>query len=156
MTNEQEEQARYEELQVWLKDNVLVVPEPSELTLHHFIVDWANWSGEFGITFDDLVFKELLTFRAGANGYVDFFLPLFTSPLGVPASFAMLEITEKTSQAIQTALRSIFPRLKPFGRNRETGIEITYSSPLEARISAEDLRATKKRVPRGFSVTVQV
>lgn len=143
-------------VQEWLKDNVLVVPEPSEVTLHHFLVNWADWSGKFSVTFDNLMFKEPLTFGAGTNGYVGFSLPAFTSPLGAPASFAMLKITDETSQAIQTALRSMFPRLKPLGRNRETGIEITYSSPLEARISAEDVRATKKRVPIGFSVTVQV
>lgn len=156
MTNEREQKDRDEQLQEWLADNVLVVPEPREVTLHHFIVDWADWSGEFRVTFDNLVFKEPLTFGAGANGYVGFSLPPFTSPLGVPASFARLKITEKTSQAIQTALRSMFPRLKPLGRNRETGIEITYSSPLEARISAEDVSATKKRVHRGCSISVKV
>jgi hypothetical protein len=156
MTSEQEEHARYEELSVWLKDNVLVVPEASVVTLHHFVVDWADWSGKFSVTFGNLVFTEPLTFGAGTIGYVGFSLPAFTSPLGTPASFAMLEITDEKSLAIQTALRSMFPRLKPLGRNRETGIEITYSSPLEARISAEDVRATKKRVPIGFSVTVQV
>ena len=156
MTNEQEEQARYEELRVWLKDNVLVVPEPSEVTLHHFIIDWADWSGKFSVTFDNLVFKEPLTFGVGTNGYVGFSIPAFTSPLGAPASFAMLKITDETSQAIQTALRSMFPRLKPLGRNRETGIEIAYSSPLEARISAEDVRRTKKAVFKGFSVTTKL
>ena len=156
MTKDHAAIIRSELLQVWLKDNVLVVPAPSEVTLHHFIVDWTNWSGKFRVTFDNLVFKETLTFGAGTNGYVGFSLPAFTSPLGAPASFAMLKITDETSQAIQTALRSMFPRLKPLGRDRETGIEITYSSPLEARISAEDVKRTKKRISAGFSVTVQV
>ena len=156
MTDEQDEKSRHEQLQVWLEDNVLVVPEPIDVTLNNFIVDWANWTGTFSVTFDNLVFKEPLTFGVGSNGYVGFSLPAFTSPLGVPASFSAIKITENTQRAIHTALRSTFPRLKPLGRYMGTGTEITYSSPLEARITAEDVRQTRKLVSKDFSVTVQV
>jgi len=68
---------------------------------------------------------------------------MFTSPLGVPASYAAIRITSNTHNAISEALKKAFPKLKPLGRNRDTGIEITYQSPIEARLSREAVEKTK-------------
>jgi len=65
-----------------------------------------------------------------------------------------MEITSKTHQAIGMALQETFPRLKPFGRNRETGIEITMSSSISDRISEHEANAVKRLVVVGYSVSV--
>jgi hypothetical protein len=55
-----------------------------------------------------------------------FYMPMKYTPLGVPASNAVLSITEKTYMAIETALRNVIPRLKPIGKCRATQKEITH------------------------------
>ena len=45
MSKESDEMAndRHEALQEWLKDHVLIIPEPKVITLHSFSVDWSDW-----------------------------------------------------------------------------------------------------------------
>ena len=145
---------RHEKLQPWLKDNVLIIPEPKEVTLHSFSVDWSDWRGWFKVKFDDFEIEDQLDFSIEITGRPRFQLPIFTSPHGVPASFAAMEITSKTHQAIGMALQETFPRLKPFGRNRETGIEITMSSSISDRISEHEANAVKLLVGEGYSISV--
>lgn len=156
MSKERDEMAndRHEKLQAWLKDNVLIIPEPKIITLHSFSVDWSDWRGSFRVKFDDFEIENELDFGIEITGRPTFHLPIFTSPLGVPASFASIEITSKTHQAIDLALRQTFPRLKPFGRNRETGIEITMSSSISDRISEHEANEAKLLVVKGYSVSV--
>ena len=156
MSVEQDAKAndRYEKLQAWLKDNVLIIPEPKVVTLHSFNVDWSDWRGWFRVKFDEFEIEDELDFGIEITGRPRFNLPIFTSPLGVPASFASIEITSKTHQAIGMALQGTFPRLKPFGRNRETGIEITMSSSISDRISVQEANAAKLLVVEGYSVSV--
>ena len=156
MSVERDEMAndRHEKLQAWLKDNVLIIPEPKVVTLHSFNVDWSEWRGWFRVKFDDFEIEDALDFGIENTGRPTFHLPIFTSPLGVPVSFASIEITSKTHQAIGMALQQTFPRLKPFGRNRETGIEITQSSSINDRISVQEANAAKLLVVEGYSVSV--
>ena len=156
MSKEHDEMAnnRHEKLQAWLKDNVLIIPEPKVVTLHSFSVDWSNWRGWFRVKFDDFEIEDELDFGIDITGRPTFQLPIFTSPLRVPASFASIEITSKTHQALGVALQQTFPRLKPFGRNKETGIEITMSSSISDRISEHEANAAKLLVVEGYSVSV--
>ena len=41
------EEDRLKRLQIWLKENVVVIPEPQEVTLFDFEVNWASWRGFF-------------------------------------------------------------------------------------------------------------
>ena len=80
--------------------------------------------------------------------------PIFVSPLGAPASYSAVDMTDNTSKAILEGLKLTFPKLKPCGKNRDTGIEITYHSPISDRISAEELSKAIKRVNKSYSITV--
>lgn len=44
MSIDQEESDRRQKLEAWLKDNVLIIPEPQGVTLYCFDVDWSDWS----------------------------------------------------------------------------------------------------------------
>ena len=59
-------------------------------------------------------------------------------------------------KAINAGLRSTFPRFKPLGINRKTGIEIVYHSPIEMRISRREIAETKLLVGRDYSISVRV
>ena len=85
-----------------------------------------------------------------------FELPAFTSPYSVPASFSAVRLTEMTSLAINKGLNCTFPRLKPLGKNRETGIEITYSTPISERIAEWQTRAARQLVDEDYSIGVRL
>jgi hypothetical protein len=105
MSINQEEPDRRQELEAWLKDNVLIIPEPKAVTLYCFDVDWSDWSGEFRVKFDDFELDDSLSLRMEITGRPIFQFPIFTSPLGVAASFSSINITSNTEQAINEALR---------------------------------------------------
>ena len=154
--DEEYEQSRFEELQIWLEENVVHFFDPKELTLFDFEVNWSNWSGKFKIRFDDFVSESSFGLGTEMTGVPKFYYPMFTSPLGVPASYAAIEITSNTHNAINEALKRTFPKLKPLGKNRDTGIQIMYNSPIEARLSREVIEETKALVVEGYSITVQL
>ena len=153
---EEDQQERPKELQEWLEANILVIPEPRAVSLYCFDVNWSEWSGKFRVKFNDFEFQESLSFKVGENGWPKFDLPMFTSPLNLPASFSAIRLTETTKLAIDAGLHRSFPRLKPLGRNRETGIEITYSSPISSRISNHQTEKTRKLVSEDYSIRVRL
>ena len=124
------------------------------MTLFDFEVDWSNWSGEFKIRFDDFVSEDSFELGMEMTGVPKFYYLMFTSPLGVPASYAAIEITSNTHNAINEALKRTFPKLKPLGKNRDTGIQIMYNSPMEARLARHEIEETELLVVKGYSVSV--
>ena len=154
--DEEYEEGRLKKVLAWLSDNVIDIPEPKEVTLFDFEVNWSNWSGKFKIRFDDFVSESSFGLGTEMTGVPKFYYPMFTSPLGVPASYAAIEITSNTHNAINEALKRTFPKLKPLGKNRDTGIQIMYNSPIEARLSREVIEETKALVVEGYSITVRL
>ena len=152
--DEEHEKNRLKEVRAWLADNVVYIPEPKEVTLFDFEVNWSNWSGEFKIRFDDFVSEDSFGLGMEMTGVPKFYYPMFTSPLGVPASYAAIEITSNTHNAINEALKRTFPKLKPLGKNRDTGIQIMYNSPMEARLARHEIEETELLVVKGYSVSV--
>ena len=147
---------RLKELQVWLAENVIDIPEPQEVTLSDFEINWSKWSGKFKVRFDEFECQYTFGLEMEITGFPKFYFPMFTSPLGVPASYRAIGITSNTDKAISEALRLTFPKLKPLGRNRVTGIEITYQSAVEDRLSKEAIEETRSLVIEDYSVTVRV
>ena len=151
-----DEEDRRQQLEEWLEENVLKIPEPEEVTLYSFEMNWRAWSGNFRVKFDDLELEDTFGLGMEITGYPKFSLPMFISPLGVPASFGAVAITPNTEKAINAGLRRTFPRFKPLGINRKTGIEIVYHSPIEMRISRREIAETKLLVGRDYSINVRV
>lgn len=154
--DEEYEEERFKRLQIWLKENVVVIPEPQAVTLFDFEISWESWRGSFKVKFDDEIYAERLEFSIGITGYPHYTVPSFTSPLGVPASYAAMEMTSSTRDAITRALKKTFPRFKPLGRERETGIEITYQTPMSSRISVLAIEEAKQRITEFYSITVPI
>ena len=150
------EEERFKRLQIWLKENVVVIPEPQAVTLFDFEISWESWRGSFKVKFDDEIYAERLEFSIGITGYPHYTVPSFTSPLGVPASYAAMEMTASTRDAITRALNKTLPKFKPLGRNRETGIEITYQTPMSNRIDISAIRDTKETITKHYSITIPI
>lgn len=149
-----EEEIRHlEAVRAWLDENTVTIPEPDTVTLCDFRVDWSEWSGSFRIKFDDAFHKDRFRFSEDGTGKVRFSLPMFVSPLGAPASYPAIEISERTRKAIHQALDSTFPKITPHGRNRETGIETTIFTPVSDRLTSEELKRVKSLVSSEYFIT---
>ena len=95
----------------------------------------------------------------GADGWPTVSPPMFTSPLGAPASYAAIELSGELNAAMRAKMREIFPRIAPFGRNRKTGVEFTmHNSTVEDRIiDHEAYQNTVAQIESGgLRVTVQL
>jgi hypothetical protein len=69
------------------------------------------------------------------TGWLTYSLPLFQSPLGAPASYGAIKLSDDTRSAVDSAVRSLLPRLLPLGINPKTKEWVTRATPLAARIT---------------------
>jgi hypothetical protein len=60
--------------------------------------------------------------------------PMFHSPLGAPASYAAIDLDERTNKAILRALEQVFPRVRAFGWHKDLDLIIDGFSPFEERV----------------------
>lgn len=123
----------------WLDEHVLVFDTPRQITLFDLQADPANYRGTFRLQLDDTALDatrldDPFTFSLGQNGKPCWGPPMFWSPLGAPASYSAVTLTEPTQQAIQQLLERLLPHMRPLGLNRESGILLTYGASLEDRM----------------------
>lgn len=142
----------------WLESNVTHHPEPKNVTLSEFEVDWAELSGYFVLAFDSARIEPKIRFSLDINGRMRFWMPMHHSPMGVPASYTTFEISQATQNAINQALNEVFGCFRPFGLNKDIGRLITSDTPILDRvIPANPLEAIRKRLDdKEFLVTVSV
>lgn len=118
----------------WLEENVDTPPTPKSLTLHDIKIDrMSPLSGSFTVRLDGTEFPGC-TFMTQQNGHFGFCPPMYCSPLGAPASYAAVEFTADTIQAMLDALHAVVPPVKSLGIDREDGGLITMHTPFEDRI----------------------
>ena len=103
-----------------------------------FKFDFKDFQGSFKLKLDSDVMKERFSFGIEIDGRYKIYPPLFISPLGVPASYSSIELTEETEIEIKKLLNNYFPKVKPFGIDRETGQLITGSTSMEDRLFDPD------------------
>lgn len=151
-------EAHLQELKQWLEDNVQSYPTPQRVTLKQFEVNWQELSGEFSVEFDGFQLPTKFRFQLEASGKTSIRLPMFHSPLGAPASYRAVEITEATETAIVKALHQAIPRIKGCGVDQKTGQQIGFHTPVSERIVDQSLFLAAQRalgLPT-FSVSVLI
>jgi hypothetical protein len=117
---------RLTEVQNWLSENVRVVTLANELTLCDFTYNPKSYSGRFSVSVDGEELEGRWSFWLyGADGWPTIGPPMFTSPLGTPASYAAIELSDELDAVLQSKMREIFPRIAPLGLNQKTGVEFT-------------------------------
>ena len=141
----------------WLDANVVSYPTPKTITLSEFAVNWEDLSGSFVLAPDGHRIEERFRFSIAQNGWVQYHPPMFISPLGAPASYGAVDLTDDTAKSITMALRSIFPRLKPMGLDATTGLIIGRRTPLVERINDQEVfdLACEQISRGGFCFTVE-
>jgi hypothetical protein len=148
------------EVSRWLDENVVSYPTPRTITLANFEIDWSQLSGRFYVSLDDQFIEDPFRLSLAQNGWVQFHPPMFTSPLGAPASYSTVELSNDTGEAINNALRSIFPRFKPMGLDAASGALIGQRTPIDDRIidrnTFNDLRIKLDSAVDNFCVATSV
>lgn len=141
----------------WLEENVRVYEPTSTVELAKFA--WSprdSYGGTFAVRFDDGAASERYDFYADGAGHIQIRPPLYTSPLGAPATYGAVEISGSASAALLKGIRSLVPRLKPYGLERATGQHIDARTPLSDRFLTplEDVKATV--LARGLAAIVDL
>jgi hypothetical protein len=142
----------------WVEAHERRIPPSSSVTLHAFSVDWSTFSGSFMVLFGETKCRERLSFGPSMSGRPEFYLPMFMSPLGAPASYDAIEISSEAEIAIIHGLRAAIPSLKPYGIDSESRTIIGAHTPLNQRIiSLEELNLAKVRLadPQ-YSITAPI
>lgn len=113
-------------VEAWLEEHVVRLPATAELEVTDVQVDWSEYPrqlcGQVYVCCDGNPL-EAWNFAIDVTGRASVFLPAFTSPLGVPASFAMYDVSE---EALQRIARKVEQRLPPCRglRQEDTGTSI--------------------------------
>lgn len=141
----------------WLDGNVVVYPTPQAVKLSGFSVNWNEISGKFYVTLDETPIALPFGFSLEQSGWVNYHPPMFTSPLGAPASYYAVDLTDDTAKTLTKALRSIFPRLKPLGIDTASGAFIGQRTPVVERINDQEVfDQARELISRcGFCITVE-
>jgi hypothetical protein len=149
---------RLVDLQNWLTDNVQIFKKAKTVKLSDFKLEPPGYRGSFLVSLDDVPINLRFEFTLGANGLPVMNPPIFGSPLGVPASFSAVELSENITVAIKDLLKEVLPRMKALGYHRETN-EYIFSGSQDANriISLEEFetKIAKLKDPR-FAVASNV
>jgi hypothetical protein len=146
------------EVSAWLDRSVCSYPTPLKVTLSSFSINLDKMTGCFQLTIDDFSIPDMFNLSLGLNGWMQHHPPMFYSPLGAPASYAAIDLTSDTNKAISSALKAVFPQLKPLGLDQETKELITGQTPLISRIyDASELELVRLKISNpefAFSIKV--
>jgi len=98
-----------EVVEKWLEEHVQVFPEPKVIRLTNFrqIIDGRKWGGEFTLTLDSITLLKKISIENWPynSTLIKMYLPMFCSPLGVPASYPAIDIPQKVISLIEARLR---------------------------------------------------
>lgn len=135
MQNDQSLEDHIQAVNEWLKENVRVYPTPSDITLRQFQLNPKTLDGRAFVLLGNDGAGEALSLWMSETGWLTYSLPLFQSPLGAPASYGAIKLSDDTRSAVDSAVRSLLPRLLPLGINPKTKEWVTRATPLAARIT---------------------
>ena len=131
----------------WLAENVHTATALRRVKLHSFNADWKGMSGSFKVDFDGVPCPMDFQYSVEGNGHTGVIPPYYGSPLGAPASYEAVEMNEAAWDAICLGIRSLFPKVKPLGRDSSTGKIIDMGTRLSNRVLDGDaFSATRARI----------
>ena len=125
---------KIEKLHNWLRGHVISPSTPKEIVLSNFEFDKDEFSGSFNLTLDNVRFTQIFDFSVDMSGRYQIHPPMHFSPLGVPASYASIELTDETSNSIEKLINQFFPKVKPFGIDKTTDEFIDRNTSMRQRI----------------------
>lgn len=134
-----------EEIRIWLDENVTVYDDVRTVTLHTFEIDWEKLNGSFHIAVNGEECEMPFRFAClTATGKPEVYRPMFHSPLGAPASYAAINISERIIERMASTIGKFMPSIKPLGLDKESGKVMTFQTPQHERLpSTAEIQAAK-------------
>lgn len=133
-----------QEVRRWLEENVVDGSKAKVLQIADVRIEWehfpAQLSGDFLIFVDGTRFPQRFRFGVNVTGQLAIYPPMFHSPLGAPASYAQIDLTEAAYAGLKNALVELLPPVRPL--TREQSCSTPISERLPATFSVEDWQAT--------------
>lgn len=134
----------------WVAENRQTFSTPKTIVMDEIEFDWRYFSGSFSLKLDNIKIDEKFDFSLGIDGMYHHSTPMFTSPLGAPASFTAIELSKETHAAITNSLNQIFPRMAAFGLHPVSKQFINSSTPIGERIlDKASVESTKQLIESG-------
>ncbi len=123
----------------WLEENVTVIGDVKSVVLSKFTWNPDFYQGHFYVAFDGVEYPESFFFSlGGSDGHTNLSIPNFQPPGGIPAVFEAINMPENVARAIEEEIRILFPRISPYGLNRETNKETVAGTPIRERLPDPD------------------
>jgi hypothetical protein len=146
---------RIKNLQKWLDENVIVPPEPKSIIINQIEVNWEEFTGSFSLTLDSVQMKEKFGFCVEIDGKYRISPPFYHSPLGIPATYAQIELSDDSNSKIEKMLNDFFPKMKPLGLDKASGKMICGNTPIKERVmNVEDVKVKMRETSeKGFQLT---
>ncbi len=124
---------RKNELREWLRQNVLVPPRPSRITVTDIQFDWPRMRGTFVLALDGVALEQRFSVYYAMNGRIEFSPPWVHSPVRLPITVSTIELDQQTQAAVQRALDRTFPVIRAYGLHKKGKI-VDANSSLKGRI----------------------
>jgi hypothetical protein len=143
----------------WLVENVTILGDVKSIVLSKFTWKPDQYRGHFYAAFDGVEYSDKFSFSLGeSDGYTNIQIPMFHSPLGVPASYLSIEIPGNVERAIENEIRTLFPRVTPHGRNKKTKKYTDAYTPTHERLSDPDalLKTVETITDPKFEIRIDV
>lgn len=129
---------RLEKLHTFLRGNVVSPSTPKVIVLSQFEFDPNEFKGSFTLKLDSDVMKERFSFRVEIDGKYEITPPFHISPMGVPGSYPKIDLTEDTNERIEKLLNQFFPKIKPLGLDKSSGVMIDRDTSIKDRVIDTD------------------
>jgi hypothetical protein len=146
------------ELKRWLEEHTHEIQTAKTLRLYNFRINWKTMDGSCTLELDnpEIPIKVSLSLQADARLATHF--PMHHSPLGIPASFPSVVVSQEIASAIAKAIHENFPRLRGTGLHKDIGREITIGSPLSVRvINQQEFEIARDRISKkGFEIVTKI
>lgn len=134
----------------WVEKNMQRFSTPKHLVIDDIEFDWAYFGGSFSLQLDDVKIEERFALSLGVDGKYYYCVPIFCSPLGAPASYAAIELSIETGEAISKALNQMFPKMLPLGLHPVSKKFINSGTPIGERIlDKSSIKPLKKLIASG-------
>ncbi len=143
----------------WVDENTTHLEPERTVAIRNIEFDWDTLRGECDVEFDGVACTHRLRLGYGITAGIGYQFPKFHSPLGAPASYGACTLSPEASEALARAIDSVFPKIRAYGRQKDTGqiINAVDSTNRDRWPPKEILDKVKERLADpDFEITVEI
>jgi hypothetical protein len=141
-----------------MQSDIKVIPQPRAVTVRKFEINWKDGKGTFTVALNGVELDQRFSCTIEGDGWLHCWHPHLQAPIGLHPDYPCYIFTDATELAIASAVRKVFPRLKPWGIDRSSGSILNALSSLDQRglSSSTHVEARIKIALASFAVTEKI